>query len=112
MPSTTAPRRRNQLGELLKRAGTAAPKAGARRPPAALPPLVVKSIALTPAALATLQRLIREVARAHGRTTSASAIVRALLRYAERQGAGKALGALVAAETASGEVVWGRARAR
>ena len=112
MPSPKKTPTPNQLGDLLKQAGAAA--RGAKRAPAAPAPaaLAVKSIALTPAAVATLQRLIREVSRASGRTTSASAIVRALLRYAERQDAVATLSALIQSETRSGEVVWGKARAR
>jgi hypothetical protein len=112
MPSKNTTSKRNQLGDLLKRAGAESSRTAARRAPSEPAPLVVKSIALTPAALEVLDRLTREVPRAHRRTTSASAIVRALLRYAEQQGAFKVLGSLIEAEIASGEVVWGRARSR
>ncbi len=112
MPSKKATPKRNQLGDLLKKAGASTPRSGVRRAPAEPAPLVVKSISLTPAALVVLEHLTREIKRTHRRTPSASALVRALLRYAEQQGAGKALGALIEAETTSGEVVWGRARSR
>jgi hypothetical protein len=55
-----------------------------------------------PAAQATLERLI-----AH-----ASAVVRALLAWAEQEDLGAELVRLIAAELQTGEVVWGKARTR
>jgi hypothetical protein len=81
-------------------------------PPHAAPPLVIRSVALTPAAQATLEALIAEASAAIGRKASASAVVRALLQWAERQDLGAELVRLIAAELQTGEVVWGRARQR
>jgi hypothetical protein len=107
MPSTP----RKSLGELLKQAKEEAPVAP-RRPAAEAPPLVVRSVALTPAAQAILESLIAEASAAIGRKASASAVMRALLVWAEQEHLGAELVRLIAAELQTGEVVWGKARQR
>jgi hypothetical protein len=74
--------------------------------------LVVRSVALTPAAQATLDRLIAQASATTGRKASASAVVRALLAWAEQEDLGAELIRLMAAELQTGEVVWGKARTR
>jgi hypothetical protein len=108
MPSTPP---RKSLGELLQQAKAEAPDAP-RRPTDEAPPLVVRSVALTPAAQATLESLIAEASAAIGRKASASAVVRALLQWAEHEHLGAELVRLIAAELQTGEVVWGKARQR
>jgi hypothetical protein len=97
------------LGDLLKQAKADAP-ATPRRPADEAPPLVIRSVALTPAAQATLEALIAETSAAIGRKASASAVVRALLQWAERQDLRAELVRLLAAELQTGEVVWGKVR--
>ena len=106
MPST--PPHKN-LGQLLKQAKAEAP-AAPRRPADETPPLVVRSVALTPAAQATLEQLIAQASAAIGRKASASAVVRALLQWAEQEHLGAELVRLIAAELQTGEVVWGKAK--
>ena len=106
MPSTPP---RKSLGELLKQAKEDAP-AAPRRPADVAPPLIVRSVALTPAAQATLEQLIAQASAAIGRKASASAVVRALLQWAEQEHLGAELVRLIAAELQTGEVVWGKAR--
>ena len=108
MPSTPP---RKSLGELLQQAKAEAP-AAPRRPADEAPPLVVRSVALTPAAQATLESLIAEASAAIGRKASASAVVRALLAWAEHEHLGAELVRLIAAEVQTGEVVWGKTRQR
>jgi hypothetical protein len=108
MPSTPP---RKSLGDLLQRAKAEAP-AVPRRPPAETPPLVVRSVALTPAAQTTLEALIAQASAAIGRKASASAVVRALLAWAEREHLGAELVRMIAAELQTGEVVWGKTRTR
>jgi hypothetical protein len=108
MPSTPP---RKSLGDLLKQAKAEAP-AQPRRPAELPPPLVVRSVALTPAAQATLEALIAQASTAIGRKASASAVVRALLAWAEHQHVGDNLVRLIAAELQTGEVVWGKRRIR
>jgi hypothetical protein len=108
MPSTPP---RKSLGDLLQQAKAEAP-ATPRRPADEAPPLVVRSVALTPGAQATLESLITQASAAIGRKASASAVVRALLQWAEHQHIGDELARLIAAELQTGEVVWGKARAR
>jgi len=106
MPST--PPHKN-LGVLLKQATAEAP-AAPRRQADVTPPLVVRSVALTPAAQATLEQLIAQASVAIGRKASASAVVRALLQWAEQEHLGAELVRLIAAELQTGEVVWGKAK--
>jgi hypothetical protein len=106
MPSTPP---HKSLGQLLKQAHAEAP-AAPRRPAAEAPPLVVRSVALTPAAQATLEQLIAQTSAAIGRKASASAVVRALLQWAEQEHLGAELVRLIAAELQTGEVVWGKAK--
>jgi hypothetical protein len=106
MPSTPPP---NSLGALLKQATAEAP-AAPRRPADVTPPMVVRSVALTPAAQATLEQLIAQASASIGRKASASAIVRALLQWAEQEHLGAELVRLIAAELQTGEVVWGKAK--
>ena len=108
MPSTPP---HKDLGQLLKRAKAEAP-AAPRRPADETPPLVVRSVALTPAAQATLEQLIAQASAATGRKASASAVVRALLAWADQEDLGAELIRLMAAELQTGEVVWGKARTR
>jgi hypothetical protein len=108
MPSTPP---RKSLGDLLKQARAEAP-ATPQCPAELAPPLMIKSVALTPAAQATLEALIAQASTAIGRKASASAVVRALLQWAARQDLGADLVALITAELQTGEVVWGKARTR
>jgi hypothetical protein len=108
MPSTPP---HKDLGQLLKRAKAEAP-AAPRRSADETPPLVVRSVALTPAAQATLEQLIVQASAAIGRKASASAVVRALLAWADQEDLGVELVRLMAAEFQTGEVVWGKARTR
>jgi hypothetical protein len=108
MPSTPP---RKSLGDLLQQAKTDAASTP-RRPADVTPPLVVRSVALTPAAQATLEALIAQASAATGRKASASAVVRALLAWAEHEHLGAELVRLIAAELQTGEVVWGKARQR
>jgi hypothetical protein len=108
MPSKPRPK---SLGDLLQQAKADA-SAVPRRPADVAPPLVVRSVALTPAAKATLEALIAEASAAIGRKASASAVVRALLAWAARQDLGSELVALIMAELQTGEVVWGKTRRR
>jgi hypothetical protein len=108
MPSKPRPK---SLGDLLQQAKADAPTAP-RRPADEAPPLVVRSVALTPAAQATLEHFIAEASAAIGRKASASAVVRALLSWAEQEHLGAELVRLIAAELQTGEVVWGKARTR
>jgi hypothetical protein len=103
------PSKPRSLGDLLQQAKADAP-AAPRRSADEPPPLVVRSVALTPAAQATLDRLIAKVSSTIGRKASASAVVRALLSWAEQEDLGVELGRLIEAELQSGEVVWGKAR--
>jgi hypothetical protein len=108
MPSKPRPK---SLGDLLQQAKADAP-AAPRRPAEETPPLVIRSVALTPAAHATLEALIAEASAAIGRKASASAVVRALLQWAEQEHLGAELVRLIAAELQTGEVVWGKTRQR
>jgi hypothetical protein len=100
-----------KLGDLLKKAREEAPPHLRKMAGAGQPALIVRSIALTPAADATLDRLITEVSERTGRKTSASAVVRALLRSAEQRDLVARVVGLIEAELTTGEVVWGKARA-
>jgi hypothetical protein len=66
----------------------------------------------TPSAQATLEALIAQASAAIGRKASASAVVRALLQWAEHEHLGPELVRLIAAELQAGVVVWGKARTR
>jgi hypothetical protein len=108
MPSKPRPK---SLGDLLQQAKADAP-AAPRRPADEAPPLVIRSVALTPAAQATLEQLIAQASAAIGRKASASAVVRSLLAWAQHEQLGAELVRLIAAELQTGEVVWGKARQR
>jgi hypothetical protein len=97
------------LGELLKTAAMQpiAPKVQKQKE-LDQEQLVVKSVALTPDALERLERLMAEAGRGAGRKVSASAIVRALLFFAEKDMNAAQLVALIQTENRSGQVVWGR----
>ena len=100
---------RKSLGVLLQQAkAEAAPTP--RRLVDLTPPLVVRSVALTPAAPATLEQLITQVSASIGRKASASAVVRALLQWAAQEDLGAELAQLIAAELQTGEVVWAKAK--
>ena len=79
-----------------------------KTPSAGVPRVVVRSIALTPSALDALESLATTVARQTGRKSSASAVVRALLRHAQSDPdvAGRLVG-IVEHEQAH-ELVWGK----
>lgn len=100
------------LGELLKRARQEAPERPGRVTASDEAPLVVRSLSFTPATAETLDRLVDEVSERRRRKTSASAVVRALLRYVERQDVAPKIAAAIEAELNAGEVVWGKAPAR
>jgi hypothetical protein len=73
------------------------------------PPNVIRTHSLTPADVSTLERLGGEASDALGWTVSSSAVVRALVRHAEKQPASwerEELFPLVEKEIQSG-VVWG-----
>ena len=101
---------RKSLGELLRQAGAEASPRPRRMSTVDQPPLMIKSIALTPAAGTTLDRLIAQASMRTGRKVSASAVIRALLRWAEQHDLTADLEHLLAAEVTTGEVVWGRVR--
>jgi hypothetical protein len=103
--------RPKSVGDLLRQAKADAP-AAPRRSADEAPLLVVRSVALTPAAQATLETLIAQAAAAIGRKASASAVVRALLQWAEQEHLESELVRLIAAELQTGEVVWGKTRTR
>jgi hypothetical protein len=73
-----------------------------------LPTVVVRSIAFTPTALDALEALAATVAARTGRKSSASAVVRALLRHAQDDPViADRLTALVEHEQTN-EVFWGK----
>jgi Arc/MetJ-type ribon-helix-helix transcriptional regulator len=100
-----------KLGDLLRKARDEAPARPHRSAGVGQPALVIRSIALTPAADAALERLITGVSEKTGRKTSASAVVRALLRGAEQRDLVARVTSLIEAEVNTGEVVWGKVRA-
>src|ERR671931_656668 len=102
---------RKSLTELYQQAKADAP-AAPRRPADEAPPLVIRSVALTPAAQATLEALIAQASAATGRKASASAVVRALLQWAAQHDLGPELVRIIAVELQTGEVVWGKAKQR
>jgi hypothetical protein len=74
------------------------------------PPITVHSLALTPQARETLDTLSRDIADYSGRKVSGSAVLRALLMHARKQGYDWAIAELVPlveAEQAGG-IKWGR----
>ena len=86
----------------------ASPKRKKKKP--ALPPTLICTHSLTPDDAAILQRFSREASDQLGWTVSSSAMVRALLRYAKRQGSGwvaETLFPLIEGEIQSG-IVWGK----
>jgi hypothetical protein len=73
-----------------------------------LPTVVVRSIAFTPSALDALESLAAMIAARTGRKSSASAVVRALVRQAQEDPAmAERVAAMVEHEQAT-EVVWGK----
>jgi hypothetical protein len=104
-------RQAKKLGDLLRKARDEAPARPRKSAGAGQPVLVVRSIALTPAADAVLERLIAGVSEKTGRKTSASAVIRALLRGAEQRDRVTRIAGVIEAELNTGEVVWGKARA-
>jgi hypothetical protein len=102
---------RKTLTQLMRTSeAQAKPKPRANLPKQAPPPLVVRSIALTPAADETLARLIESARRRVGRKVSASSVVRALLEYCDRKGLDARIHAAIEAELNAGTVVWGSKR--
>jgi hypothetical protein len=73
------------------------------------PSVVVRSIAFTPAALDALEQLAASIATRIGRKSSASAVVRALLRHVQEiPDADQKLAALVEHELTSEALSWGK----
>ena len=99
---------RKSLGELFKKAQQDAEKQPRRLSRAAEPALVVRSISLTPVADGILNHLISKVEETTERKTNASAVVRALLRYADQKDLYEWIANAIAAEANSGEVIWGK----
>jgi formate dehydrogenase maturation protein FdhE len=98
------------LGDLLKKAkedGLSKPR---RASGSVQPPLTFQTISLTPAAKATLESLIAHASQQTGRKASASAVVRALLRWAEQKNLASHVVGLIETELTTGEVVWGKSR--
>jgi hypothetical protein len=108
MPSKTQAKK---LGDLLRKARDEAPARPRRVAGTGQPALIIRSIALTPAADAVLERLIAGASEKAGRKTSASAVVRALLRGAEQRDLVTRVAGLIEVELNAGEVVWGKVRA-
>jgi hypothetical protein len=78
-----------------------------KRPSA--PHVVVRSIAFTPTALEMLEELTASVAETTGKKSSASAVVRALLRLAsELPGVKDKVAALIEHEQVNEAVSWGK----
>lgn len=97
------------LGDLMRKSAAEAAPVPRKLVVADQPPLVVRSISLTPAASSALDNLIASGSGQTGRKVSASAVVRALLRMVENQPQlSEAVMAQVQAEINSGEVVWGK----
>lgn len=102
---------RKSLTQLMRTSeAQAKPKPRANLPKASAPKLVVRSIALTPAADDTLARLIDTAGERVGRKVSASSVVRALLEFCERKGLDTKIHAAIEAEQNAGTVVWGSKR--
>ncbi|MDB4971143.1 MAG: hypothetical protein JWN44_6832 [Myxococcales bacterium] len=73
------------------------------------PNVVVRSIAFTPAALEALEQLAAAIATRTGRKSSASAVVRALLRQAQEiPGVTDKLATLVEHELTNESLSWGK----
>ena len=96
------------LGDLLKKAKSDASPTLRPFSRKKEPPLVVRSLTLTPAADDTLRRLSTNATKYIGRKVSGSAIVRALLQQAEQQDSSTHLFPIVETELISDAVVWGR----
>jgi hypothetical protein len=83
-------------------------KTAKKKPPA--PRLTIRSLSLTVEDAATLDRIAQDASDCIGWTVSGSAIVRVLIRHADRQGAGwlrEHLVPLIEREIQGG-TVWGR----
>lgn len=81
-----------------------------KRKKPATPPTLISTHSLTPDDAAILQRFSQEASDRLGWTVSSSAMVRALLRHAKRQGSGwvaETLFPLIEGEIQSG-IVWGK----
>jgi hypothetical protein len=98
------------LSDLLKRARDEAPARPRKISAADQPPLVYSTISLTPATKAVLEQLLVQASGRVGRKVSASAVVRALLRYTEQRGLATQVLSLIETEIDTGEVVWGKVR--
>ena len=96
------------LGDLLKKAKTEASPTVRTLSRMKEPPLVVRSLTLTPSADATLKRLSMNASDHIGRKVSGSAIVRALLQQVEQQDSATHLFLIIQTELVSDAVVWGR----
>jgi hypothetical protein len=105
MRSKAKPR---SLGDLLKKAKAEASPTVRSLSRKKEPPLVVRSLTLTPAADAALRRLSMNASDYIGRKVSGSAIVRALLQQAEQQDSATHLFPIIQTELISDAVVWGR----
>ncbi len=102
--------KKKSLGDLLKKARSEAPTKPRRISAAIQPPLTFQTISLTPAAKATLERLTTHASEKTGRKASASAVVRALLRWADQKNFAPQLANIIEVELNTGEVVWGKVR--
>jgi uncharacterized protein YigA (DUF484 family) len=88
---------------------TGAVRAPMKRTGGSSPSVVVRSIAFTPAALDALEQLAASIAARTGRKSSASAVVRALLRHAQEIPEITAkLSALVEHEATNESLSWGK----
>ncbi len=100
---------RQSLSQLMSTAKKRAPSTPKRTAPAKKLPMTVKSLSLTPEAMAKLDNLCSAVSETVGRKVPASAIVRALLvRYGDDATATKHLARHIRAERNTGSVIWGK----
>jgi len=103
---------RKTLTQLMRTSeAQAKPKPRANLPKPTAPQLIVRSIALTPAADEMIARLMDTARDRIGRKVSASSVVRALLEYCDRKGLDAKIHAAIEAELNAGTVVWGSKRA-
>ncbi len=99
------------LGSLIQQAKKDAADKPRRVANSSQPELVFTTVSLTPAAKETLNRLRAYALENTQKTTSASAVVRALLAWAEKNDIGPELLNLIEIERNTGDVIWGKPRA-
>lgn len=99
---------RRTLGDLLGKSVEQSPAKMRRLPRPQEEGLRVRSLSLTPAASELLDGFSREASEELGRRISASAVVRVLLHWADRNEFRSSLKVLLDAEINTGDVVWGR----